>query len=122
MNAIARAYARHRGPPGQDGTRRPRREGAPVPNLGNAWHLPEIADPRGTGGMRDPIGAVVAGAELIVRSGNQFQGPGNAADQWQTGSAVLARRAADPDWTEFPMLFREELGNNKYYEARIPGA
>jgi galactose oxidase len=92
-----------------------------VPNLGNVWHLPQIADPRGTGGMRDPIGAVVAGAELVIRSGNQFTGPGNAADQLQDGSAVLARRTADAGWTEFPMFFSEQLGNNKYYEARIPG-
>ena len=63
-------------------------------NLGNVWHLPEVADPRGTGGMRDPIGAVVAGAELIVRSGNQYAGPGNAgARPAQRGGA--RRPAAD---------------------------
>jgi hypothetical protein len=71
--------------------------------------------------MRDPVGAVVAGAELAVRSGNQYAGPGNAADQLQIGSAVLARRIGDVDWTEFPMTFREALDNNKYYEARLPG-
>jgi hypothetical protein len=92
-----------------------------VPNLGNVWHLPENPEPRGAGGMRDPIGAVVAGSELVIRSGNQFAGPGNAADQLQDGSAVLARRATDAAWTEFPMLHQETLGNNKYYEARLPG-
>ena len=32
-----------------------------MPNLGNAWHLPANPEPRGRGGMRDPVGAVVAG-------------------------------------------------------------
>lgn len=80
--------------------------GTGQPNLGNVWHLPEKPEPRGCGGMRDPIGVVVAGAELIARSGNQFAGPGNAADQLQDGSAVLARRAPDADWAEFPALPR----------------
>ncbi len=93
-----------------------------MPELGNAWHLPENPEPRGCSGMRDPIGAVVAGAELIVRSGNQFIGPGNAANQLQDGSAVLARRVADAGWTEFPMTFQETIGPNKYFQARIPGA
>ena len=92
-----------------------------MPNLGNVWHLPENPEPRGSSGMRDPIGAVVAGAELVIRSGNQFAGPGNAANQLQDGSAVLARRVADTGWTEFPMLHQETIGNNKYYEARLPG-
>jgi galactose oxidase len=93
-----------------------------VPDLGNAWHIPDNPEPRGCSGMRDPIGAVVAGAELIIRSGNQFMGPGNAGNQLQDGSAVLARRVADAGWTEFPLLFQETIEPNKYYEARIPGA
>lgn len=93
-----------------------------MPDLGNVWHIPDNPEPRGCSGMRDPIGAVVAGAELIIRSGNQFMGLGNAANQLQVGSAVLARRVADADWTEFPMAFQETIGNNKYFEARIPAA
>ena len=91
-----------------------------MPNVGNAWHLPANPEPRGRGGMRDPVGAVVAGAALTIRSGNQFAGPGNAADQLQDGSAVFARRAADQDWTEFPLLFSAQVDNNKYFEATIP--
>jgi galactose oxidase len=91
-----------------------------MPNVGNAWHLPANPEPRGRGGMRDPVGAVVAGAALTIRSGNQFAGPGNAADQLQDGSAVFARRAADQDWTEFPLFFSAQVDNNKYFEATIP--
>ena len=88
-----------------------------MPNVGNAWHLPANPEPRGRGGMRDPVGAVVAGAALTIRSGNQFAGPGNAADQLQDGSAVFARRATDQDWTEFPLFFSAQVDNNKYFEA-----
>ena len=30
-----------------------------MPDLGNAWHLPTISDPRGRSGMRVPSGPVV---------------------------------------------------------------
>ncbi|MGY1616849.1 galactose oxidase-like domain-containing protein [Geodermatophilus sp. SYSU D00691] len=88
-------------------------------NLGNAWHIPGAAEPRGFAGMRDPVGAIVPGAVLTIVSGNQFQGGGNAGNQLQTGSAVSFRRADDP-WTTLPMAFLRTTGNNKYYTATVP--
>ena len=70
--------------------------------------------------MRDPIGPLVPGADITIFSGNQFRGPGNAANQLQDGSSMLFRRpTAEAVWTEIPMRFRSEQGNNKYYAATI---
>jgi hypothetical protein len=94
-----------------------------MPNLGNAWHIPGQPDGelRGRGAMRDPIGALVPGTAITIISGNQFQGAGgNPGDPLQTGSSVFFRRAANPSWTELPMKFYREVGNNKYYAATIP--
>jgi hypothetical protein len=91
-----------------------------MPNLGNAWHLPASAEPRGAGAMRDPVGALVPGADITIFSGNQFRGPGTAGNQLQDGSSVFFRRpAADAAWTEIPMRYRSEQDNNKYYAATI---
>jgi hypothetical protein len=76
-----------------------------MPNLGNAWHLPQNAEPRGRGGMLDPVGPIPAGAQATIVSGNQYQGGGNPGNQLQDGSAVLFRRATDPGWTAQPLLF-----------------
>jgi galactose oxidase len=91
-----------------------------MPNLGNAWHIPNSPEPRGRGGMRDPIGALVPGMDVTIFSGNQFQGGGNFGNQLQTGSSVFFKRVADANWTELPMKFRRTAGNNKYYSATIP--
>ena len=90
-----------------------------MPNLGNAWHLPASPEPRGTGAMRDPVGALMPGTDITIYSGNQFRGPGSTGNQLQDGSALLFRRPADAGWTETPMRFRREEGNNKYYAATI---
>jgi hypothetical protein len=92
-----------------------------MPNLGNAWHLPGFGEPRGFGGMRDPIGAIVPGTPVTIITGNQFQGPGNPGNQLQVGSSVSFRRAADPGWTTLPLTFLRTVGNNKYYSATLPG-
>src|SRR5882762_5280378 len=95
------------------------REGDPMANLGNAWHIPKNPEPRGRGAMRDPVGELVPGMDITIVTGNQFQGDGNPGDQLQTGSSLFFKRAADTDWTELPMKFVREAGNNKYYAATI---
>jgi galactose oxidase len=90
--------------------------------LGNAWHIPENPEPRGCGGMRDPVGAIVAGTEVTILSGNQYQGDGNPGNQLQDGSDVHYRRVGDPDWTAVPLVFHSAAGNNKYYAATLPTA
>lgn len=42
-------------------------------SLGNAWHVPTAAEPYRRGGMRDPVGAVPAGAAIDIFLGNQFR-------------------------------------------------
>jgi hypothetical protein len=91
-----------------------------MPHLGNAWHIPGNSEPRGRGGMRDPVGALVPGMDVAIFSGNQFQGGGgNPGNQLQVGSSLFFKRAADGQWTELPMTFRSAAGNNKYYSATI---
>ena len=65
-------------------------------NLGNAWHIPANPQPRGRGGMRDPIGALVPGMAITIFSGNQDQGPGgNPGNQLQVGSSVFFKRKTE---------------------------
>jgi len=90
-------------------------------DLGNAWHIPGNPEPRGRGGMRDPVGGIFAGAAVTIFSGNQFRGAGgNPGNQLQAGSSLFFRRAADTTWTPLPLLFHSASGNNKYYVATIP--
>ena len=91
-------------------------------NLGNAWHIPNNPEPRGRVGMRDPVGAIVAGTAVTIITGNQFQGGGNPGNQLQTGSALFFKKPADANWTSLPLIFLRTLGNNKYYSATIPAA
>jgi hypothetical protein len=88
-------------------------------NLGNAWHIPDDPEPRGRGGMRDPIGPIVPDTLVTIFSGNQYQGAGNPGNQLQDGSALLFRRQGDPNWTTVPMLFASAMDNNKYYSADL---
>ena len=90
-------------------------------NLGNAWHIPANAEPKGRGGMRDPIGAIVPGTAITIITGNQFQGPGgNPGNQLQVGSAIFFKKSISPNWTLLPLSFLQILGNNKYYSGAIP--
>jgi galactose oxidase len=94
-----------------------------MPNLGNAWHIPDGAELRTLAGMRSPIGPIMPGTAVTICSGNQFQGfGGNPGDQLQVGSAIFFKRSTDAAWQTQPMLFRAEIGNNKYYAAPIPTA
>jgi galactose oxidase len=88
-----------------------------MPDLGNAWHLPTVSDPRGRSGMRVPSGPVVAGTHLSLITGNQFQGPGNPGNQLQVGSAAFVRTAGAAGFTEVPLTFLLQDGNNKYFQA-----
>jgi galactose oxidase len=89
-------------------------------NLGNAWHIPANPEPRGHAGMRDPVGAIVPGTAVTILTGNQFQGGGNPGNQLQVGSSMSFKRQADANWTQLPLTFQNQTGNNKYYEATIP--
>jgi galactose oxidase len=88
--------------------------------LGNAWHIPGEAEPRGRGGMRDPVGALIPGSEIFIFNGNQFAGPGNPGQQLPIGSSILFKRQSEADWQTLPLNFYSRACNNKYYAARIP--
>lgn len=79
--------------------------------IGNAWHFPRNAQPRGQASMRSPVEDedIDPGIDVILTTGNQFQGGGGAGNQTQTGSAVMIRRAGDSAWTPLPMQFRQQL-------------
>ena len=105
-------------------------------NLGNAWHIPKNPEPRGgypaprtfdpaantfgsRAGMRDPV-EIVPGMDVTIVTGNQFQGDGNPGNQLGVGSSLFFKRAAEAVWSELPLLFRGQAGNNKYFAATIP--
>jgi galactose oxidase len=90
--------------------------------LGNAWHIPAGPEPRGRGGMRDPVGSLVPGQEIILFTGNQFQGDGNPGNQLQDGSALFLRMATASAWTQLPLTFSSAEGNNKYFATTIDAA
>ena len=90
-------------------------------NLGNVWHIPANAEPRGRGSMRDPIGAIVPGTAVTIITGNQFQGPGgNPGNQLQDGSTLFFRKSTDANFTPVPLFFNSIAWNNKYYAGIIP--
>src|SRR4051812_9399803 len=89
-------------------------------NLGNAWHLPMSAEPRGRGGMRDPIGSIAPGTVVTIISGNQYLGDaGNAGNQLQDRSAVFVHRSGEQDWEGVPLGFLVAADNNKYFCADV---
>ncbi len=90
------------------------------PTLGNAWHIPNNAEPAGVGSMRSPL-TVPLGTDVTIYSGNQYQGSGgNPGNQVQTGSTVFYKRSTDASWSSVPMAFFSQAGNNKYFSATIP--
>jgi alpha-D-xyloside xylohydrolase len=89
-------------------------------NLGNAWHLPDNPEPPGEAGMRSPAQEIDAETTITIFSGNQFRGSGNAANQLQDGSELILRKSTDTDWTSVPLIFHRQVGNNKYFAAKIP--
>ena len=91
-----------------------------MPNLGNAWHLPNSPEPRGVGGMRSPTGQVPPGTPITLVSGNQDAGPGgNPGNQLQADSLLHYRVPPNPDWAPLPVEFLRAEAGNKYYAAVI---
>jgi hypothetical protein len=92
---------------------------AAVNRIGNAWHIPRNVEPPlgGSGTMRDPATGSAPESPVAIFSGNQFQGPGEAGNQLETGSTVFFRKVGDAAWTALAMRFRTTGGNNKYYVA-----
>ncbi len=88
--------------------------------IGNAWHIPDHAEPAGRASMRLPLRAIEAAADVTFVTGNQFQGPGVTGNQTQTGSALLARKSGAVAWMSLPMAFFAAAANNKYFIATIP--
>lgn len=89
-------------------------------NIGNAWHFPRNAQPRGQASMRLPLEDIDAGIDVILTNGNQFQGGGSAGNQTRTGSAVMIRMIGDSGWTPLPMQFQTAIGNDKFFFATVP--
>ena len=63
--------------------------------IGNAWHIPDHAEPAGRASMRLPLRAIEPAGNISVVTGNQFQGPGVTGNQTQTGSALFTRKPGD---------------------------
>jgi len=85
---------------------------------GNAWHIPGQDEP-GVGMMRAPE-SIAASDHVVLYTGNQFAGAGgNPGNQLQTGSALLVRVGGSGPWSEVPMAFHRQAGNNKYYAAEL---
>src|SRR5579864_1933281 len=89
-------------------------------NIGNAWHIPQNAQPQGQASMRFPLEGIDAGTVVTLSSGNQFQGPGVTGNQTQSGSAVLIRKAGEPAFRPLPVQFQLTVGNDKFFFAKIP--
>jgi hypothetical protein len=63
--------------------------------------------------MRSPFEGIDAGTVVTLSNGNQFQGPGTAGNQSQSGSAVMIRKAGDPAFRPLSMQFQLTQGNDK---------
>ena len=91
------------------------------PTIGNAWHIPNSAEPAGVASMRTPF-SVPAATNITIYNGNQYQGTGTVGNQLQTGSTVFYKKSTDPTWSSVAMTFNIQTGNNKYFVGTIPGA
>jgi hypothetical protein len=80
-------------------------------NVGNAWHIPENRQPPGQASMRSPFEEIEADTAVLLSNGNQFQGPGSAGNQTQSGSASMIRKAGDTAWNPLPVQFHSVDGN-----------
>jgi alpha-D-xyloside xylohydrolase len=89
-------------------------------DAGNAWHVPDGAEPTIVT-MRQPVVPIGAAGEVVVFTGNQYKGPGGKpGNQLQTGSAVRYREVGAQEWSEAPLSYHSTSGNNKYYRGAIP--
>src|SRR5687768_14025228 len=93
-----------------------------VLDLGNAWHIPDNAEPPSDATMRSPLDRPAPASAIEIFSGNQFKGEGGgAANQHQTGSAVFFKKASTSNWSPpLELKFYARSGNNEYYRALIP--
>jgi hypothetical protein len=87
-------------------------------NLGNCWHFPANTEPPGAT-MRNPVTPVHSQA-VFIYNGNQFQGPGNAADQ--SGGTVYYRKVGAGGWNSTNLSFDSTQGDNKYWNTSLPGS
>lgn len=88
---------------------------------GNAWHYAWEMQSGGLTSMRQPTFALYAHKPLVLYTGNQFQGSGGTpGNQILTGSTLFYRVAGTPGWSELPLKFHTQSGNNKYFTATIP--
>lgn len=90
------------------------------PRIGNAWHIPASVDEPGVPIMRMPFGAIFPDTAVTIFSGNQFQGGANGANQLQVDSTIFYRDATNTAWSQAPMTFHSQSGNNKYFSGTIP--
>jgi len=90
------------------------------PRIGNSWHIPANVAEATVPIMRQPYTSIFSNTAVTIFSGNQFQGGANGANQLGVGSAIFYRHATNAAWTELPMTFHSESGNNKYYSGTIP--
>ncbi len=91
-------------------------------NLGNVWHIPANPEPEppSVSGMRDPVFPATPVSSVTIYTGNQFAGGGNPGNQLQVGSSLFYSPQGGAAWTEVPLTFSAEIGNNKYYAGSIP--
>ena len=89
-------------------------------NLGNVWHIPANPEPPGVAGMRDPVFPATPASTVTIYTGNQFAGGGNPGNQLQVGSSLFYSPQGGAAWTEVPLAFSAEIGNNKYYSGSVP--
>ena len=89
-------------------------------NLGNVWHIPANPEPPGMAGMRDPVFPATPAGAVTIYTGNQFAGGGNPGNQLQVGSSLFYSPQGGAAWTEVPLAFSAEVGNNKYYSGSVP--
>jgi alpha-D-xyloside xylohydrolase len=87
--------------------------------IGTAWHIPRNV-PLGATSMRFPVEDLDAGVDVVLSNGSQFRGSGNAANQTQSGSRLMIRRAGESSFTELPMQFQGTTGNDKYFFGTVP--
>jgi alpha-D-xyloside xylohydrolase len=87
--------------------------------VGNAWHIPENQQPPGQASMRFPFEEIGADTVVVLSTGNQFQGPGNAGNQTQSGSALMIRKAGNTAWDPLPVQFHSTAGNDKFFFATV---
>src|SRR5712691_1906522 len=89
--------------------------------LGNAWHIPDNAEPPGQANMRSPVEEIVPGVDIAIFNGNQFTGGTGAGNQLREGSVLIFKRVIDATWKPpIQTEFAATDGNNKYFKATIP--